>query len=250
MVNVGVAAFRFYGNLNDFLPPARRRVSFTHAFGGRVTVKDVIESFGVPHPEIDLLLDGTSPIDFLYRLRPGDRIAAYPLFCSLDIAAVSLVRPPRLAELRFVLDAHLGRLAAYLRLAGFDCLYRNDWDDERVAEISSGERRMLLTRDATLLKRSIVEYGYWVRETNPRRQLAEISSRLDLASRAQPFCRCLRCNARIEPVPKATIVGRLLPRTREHYHEFYRCLGCGRVYWKGAHYERLKQTLEEVASSE
>jgi hypothetical protein len=242
------AIFRFYGNLNDFLPPARRGVPFTHTFSARVAVKDLIESIGVPHTEIDLLIAGTVPIDFSYHVEDGDRIAAYPWFYGLDVTPVSLVRPPALEDLRFVLDTHLGRLAAYLRLAGFDCLYANDWTDGRLAHISSSERRMLLTRDAALLKRSIVIYGYWMRETNPRRQLAEISARLDLASRAQPFCRCLRCNALIEPVSKATVLDRLPPRTREHYHEFYRCSGCDRVYWKGAHYLEMRALLQVVSS--
>lgn len=248
--DVTKVSFRFYGNLNDFLPHERRGVAFVHAFNGRVAVKDVIESLGVPHPEIDLLIAGTRSIEFSYHLQDGDRIAAYPLFRGLDVADISLVRPPALDDLRFVLDTHLGRLAAYLRLAGFDCLYANDSDDQRLAEISSTERRMLLTRDAGLLKRSIVTYGYWMRETNPRRQLAEISTRLDLASRAQPFRRCLRCNALIEPVPKAIVLDRLPPRTREHYDEFYRCAGCGRIYWKGAHYGEMIAVLQVVSSNE
>jgi uncharacterized protein with PIN domain len=241
---VSEAIFRFYGSLNDFLPPARRQLSFTHAFDGRVSIKDVIESFGVPHPEIDLVIAGGTPVSFSYHLQLGDRVAVYPLFCALDVGAISLVRPPALRDLRFVLDTHLGRLAAYLRLAGLDCVYSNHCDDEELAEISSRETRVLLTRDAALLKRTIVEYGYWVRETNPRRQLAEIFSRFDLASRARPFRRCLRCNALIEAVPKAGVVDRLPPRTREHCHEFYRCPGCGRIYWKGSHYEWMRRLIE------
>ena len=240
------AVFRFYGELNDFLPPARRQVAFVHTFGAAVTVKDVIESLGVPHTEIDLLLEGTVPIDWAHRLDQGDRIAAYPWFRALDVASVSLVRPPALADLRFVLDTHLGRLAAYLRLAGFDCLYGNDWDDQRLAEISGSDRRMLLTRDAGVLKRRVVTYGYWLRETNPRRQLAEISSRLDLAARAQPFRRCLRCNTLVEPVAKASVLDRLPPRTRDHYDEFWRCAGCGRVYWKGSHYRWMLALLDKM----
>ncbi len=237
------AIFRFYGNLNDFLPAARRSVAFAHTFTGRVSVKDAIESFGVPHPEIDLLLANGVPIEFSHRLRPGDRIAAYPAFGHLDIGATSLVRPPPLDGLRFVLDTHLGRLAAYLRLVGFDTIYGHDWDDERLAETSSRERRMLLTRDAGLLKRSIIDYGYWVRQTQPRLQLAEISGRLDLSASARPFCRCLRCNTLVTRAAKSEVLDRLPPRTREHYDEFWICGGCGRVYWKGGHYRRMLDVL-------
>ena len=241
------AIFRFYGSLNDFLPPARRQLPFEHAFDGRVSIKDAIESLGVPHPEIDLVIAGGTSVSFSYHLQPGDRVAVYPVFRQLDVAGISLVRPPALSDLRFVLDTHLGRLAAYLRLAGLDCVYSNHCRDEELADISSRETRVLLTRDAALLKRTIVEYGYWVRETNPRRQLAEIFGRFDLVSRAQPFRRCLRCNGLIESVPKAAVVDRLPPRTREQYHEFYRCPGCGRIYWKGSHYEWMRRLVEEIS---
>ena len=240
------ATFRFYGNLNDFLPPEKRAVSFIHTFTSRATVKDVIESIGVPHTEVDLLVAGSDSIAFNHHFQDGARIAVYPTFRSLDVEALSLVRPPTLGDVRFVLDTHLGRLAAYLRLAGFDSLYGSDWDDQRLADIASAEQRILLTRDSALLKRSIVSHGYWVRETSPRRQLAEIANRFDLADRLQPFRRCLRCNALIEPVAKTKVLDRLPPRTRECYDEFYECGGCHRVYWKGAHYEDMMAVVDQI----
>jgi uncharacterized protein with PIN domain len=175
-------------------------------------------------------------------------VAVYPQFRELAAGAVSLVRAPGLDQLNFVLDTHLGRLTAYLRLAGFDCLYSNVSEDEELATISSRQKRMLLTRDAALLKRAIVEYGYWVRSTDPRRQLVEVSRRFDLAPRAQPFRRCLCCNALIEEVAKAAIADRLPPRTRAHYHEFYRCPGCDRIYWKGAHWEGMKELVDGIGT--
>ncbi len=244
------ASFRFYGNLNDFLPAARRQQALVHLFDRPVSIKDAVESLGVPHPEIDLLAVCGVAVPFAYRLQPGDRVAVFPRFKQLDVGAVSLVRPPALGDIRFVLDAHLGRLAAYLRLAGLDSLYSNRCGDDRLAAISHDDRRVLLTRDVALLKRALVEYGYWVRETDPRRQMAEIVDRFDLAPHLQPFRRCLRCNTLIEPVPKSAVLDRLPPRTRQHYEEFYRCAGCGRVYWKGGHWERMRAMLETVASSE
>jgi hypothetical protein len=248
--SVSQATFRFYGSLNDFLPPARRQMSFEHRFDGRVSIKDAIESLGVPHPEVDLVLADGTPVGFSCHLQPGNRVAVYPQFRELAAGPVSLVRPPGLDQLNFVLDTHLGRLTAYLRLAGFDCLYWNVSEDEELAAISSRQKRVLLTRDAALLKRAIVEHGYWVRSTDPRRQLVEVSRRFDLVPRVQPFRRCLRCNALIEEVAKAAIADRLPPRTRAHYHEFYRCPGCDRIYWKGAHWERLRVLLDTIDTSE
>src|SRR5262249_31383318 len=153
------ACFRFYAELNDFLPPGRRGVTFTYSFEGSPSIKDLIEALGVPHTEVDLILVNGESVDFAYRVREGDRISVYPVFESLDITPLLRVRPRPLRETRFVLDTHLGRLAAYLRLLGFDTLYRNDAGDDELARISSGEGRILLTRDRGLLKRSQVTHG-------------------------------------------------------------------------------------------
>src|SRR5690242_4538900 len=175
------AYFRFYAELNDFLPPARRSVSFPHAFRGGPAVKDAIESLGVPHTEIDLILADGESVDFAWILRDGARVSVYPVFESLDIAPLTRVRPSPLREVRFVLDVHLGRLARYLRMLGFDARWRNDAGDEELARTAAAEHRIILTRDAGLLKRRIVTHGYRVREADPRRQLAEVVRRLDLS---------------------------------------------------------------------
>jgi len=249
-VNIAIdASFRFYGDLNDFLPADRRYRAFVHRVDPRGSIKDVIESIGVPHPEIDLIVVDGRPVDFSYRPRPGDRIAVYPLFRKLDTAALSLVRPPPLDVLRFVLDAHLGRLTAYLRLVGLDCLYSREWDDERLAALSHAEKRVLLSRDVALLKRTLVAHGYFVRNTDPRGQLAEVAARFPLHRWARPFSRCVRCNTPLGAVDKQAVVDQLPPRTRQHFNEFHQCPGCGRVYWKGGHFRRMEGLVRSVVSS-
>ena len=153
------ATLRFYAELNDFLPPEDRDRSVERPFKVRPSIKDLIEAAGVPHTEVDLLLVNGESVDFAYPVRDGDRISVYPVFESFDIGAVTKVRPGPLRELRFVLDVHLGRLAAYLRLAGFDTVYQNDLDDPELAGIAAGGR-VLLTRDRGLLKRRAVTRGY------------------------------------------------------------------------------------------
>lgn len=238
------AAFQFYAELNDFLPPPRRFTEFRHDFLDISTVKDFIESFGVPHTEVDLILVNGEPVDFSYRVRDGDRISVYPVFEAFDIAPVARLRPEPLREPRFVLDVHLGRLAAYLRMLGFDALYRNDYTDEQLAAVAGGAgHRILLTRDAGLLKRAAVTHGYYVRETNARRQLREIVARFDLARLVRPFTRCMRCNTPLEDAAKDEVAPELPPRTAALHHEFRRCPGCRRIYWKGAHYRRMLDLL-------
>jgi len=240
------ASFRFYAELNDFLPPVRRARTLECRSYLPAPVKDLIESFGVPHTEVDLIVANGESVGFTYLVRDGDRISVYPVFESIDITPVLRVRPQPLRETRFVLDAHLGRLAGYLRMAGFDTLYRNDASDEELAAISKNERRILLTRDRGLLKRSAVTHGCYVRETNARSQLEEVLRRFDLSGRLAPFTRCLRCNQRLAAVAKDEVAERLPPQASRYYEEFWQCAGCGKIYWQGSHYRRMSRFLERI----
>ena len=238
--------FRFYAQLNDFLPAAKRQIAFSHSFQGRVSIKHLIEALGVPHPEIDLVLVNGQSVGFSYLVQDGDWISVYPAFESIDTTPLVRVRPQPLREPRFVLDTHLGRLAAYLRMLGFDTLYRNDYADEELAQITSREARILLSRDRGLLKRCVVTHGYCVRESASRRQLVEVLRRFDLFQAVTPFVRCIRCNGSLQPIAKEAIIHRLPPKTRQYYDEFRVCHGCDRIYWKGSHYQRMQQFIEGV----
>jgi uncharacterized protein with PIN domain len=244
------AFFRFYGELNDFLPRARRDVRFAYAFEHRASIKDMIEAIGAPHTEVDVIVAQGAPVGFGYLVRDGDDIAVYPPPAAVDFPASARLSPPPLPKARFVLDTHLGKLAAYLRLLGFDTLYRNDYADDELARVSSAEQRILLTRDRNLLKRGIVTYGYFVRETDPRRQVVEIVRRFGLFNAIRAYQRCIRCNGLLDPVAKETVAERLGPKTREFYHDFHLCRNCGQIYWKGSHYEPLQRFIEQVLEKE
>ena len=238
-----LATCRFYAELNDFLPPADRQRPIERRVDAPGAVKDFIEALGVPHTEVDLVLINGEPAGFLQPVRAGDRVSVYPPFRGLDLTPLARLRPARPVEVRFVLDVHLGRLAGYLRLAGFDSVYRNHCADETLASIAQAGARILLTRDRELLKRRIVEWGYWVRETRPHSQLAEIVRRFDLGPLLRPFTRCGRCNGLLDPVAKEEIAGRLLPETRQVHREFHRCRGCGQLYWRGSHVAAIERLL-------
>jgi len=243
------AYFRFYAELIDLLPLSKRGQRFSHAFEAAASVKDAIEALGVPHTEVDLILANGKPAAFSYLLRDGDRISVYPVFRSLHLSPLAHLQPRSEGEIRFVLDAHLGKLAAYLRMLGFDSLYRNDCQDEELAHISASRQRTLLSRDRGLLKRSIVTHGYLVREAQAQQQLIEVVNRFDLSRLIAPFRRCLHCNAPLRPVAKELINDRLLPDTRQRYHEFHLCPDCDRVYWKGSHYHRMTKLIERMIDS-
>lgn len=242
------ATFRFYAELNDLLPAERRGRAFEHAFTGTPAVKDVIEAFGVPHTEVDLVLADGEPVDFAWRLRDGARVSVYPVFEALDVATVTRVRAAPLRELRFVVDGHLGRLARHLRMLGFDTVWEATAEDAALAALAAAEHRVLLTRDRGLLKRRAVTHGCCVRASAPGEQLREVVRRLDLARAISPFTRCIRCNGRLEPAAAAEVRDRLPPRVRERQAEFRRCAGCGRVYWPGTHHARMERTIAELVT--
>ena len=241
-----VAELRFYEELNDFLPEERRKRALAVEVDRARSVKDAIESLGVPHTEVDLLVVDGRSVDFTHLLRGGERVAVYPMFEALDISPIVRLRPRALRDPRFVADTHLGKLARHLRMAGFDTLYGNDWDDDRIVAISNAERRTILTRDRAMLRRRDADRGYCVRAVQSEAQLAEVISRLQLEGLVRPFTRCRECNVLLEDVAREAIAEGVPEKVRGLYERFQRCATCGRVYWEGTHYERMKGVLDRL----
>jgi len=245
--NGNTVELRFYEELNAFLAPELRKRSYRIAcHGGGRSVKDLIESQGVPHTEIDLILANGKSVGFDYRVCPGDRVSVYPVFESLDISAVSRLGRPTLRQCRFVADVHLGKLVRRLRLLGFDCLYDQTWDDRILATISADQNRVLLTRDLGLLKRAVVTHGIFLRSDDAESQLQQVMDRLDLRDRIQPMSRCLRCNGALAPAPKETVRRNVPQRTFARVDDYLRCGNCGKVYWRGAHWAKLQQFVDRA----
>jgi uncharacterized protein with PIN domain len=149
-------------------------------------------------------------------------------------------------EPRFILDNHLGKLATYLRILGFDAMYRNDYQDDELALTTVDLNRILLSRDRQLLMRKTIRFGYLIRSLEPEEQVIEILRRFDLTEQIIPFHRCLRCNAPLESVDKKSIVHRLQPKTKKYFQEFHSCPQCQRIYWKGSHYEHMDQLVADL----
>jgi len=244
------AYFRFYAELNELLPNQEQYQRTAVKFKGRQSVKHLAESMGIPHTEIDLILANGRSVDFSYIAEDGDEISVYPVFETLNIAPLTHLRPEPLRVTRFVLDGHLGRLAAYLRMLGFDCMYRNDYEDAELAKISAEEKRILLTRDRGLLKRDIITHGFLIRTRDPREQLLSVVQRFDLHRDIRPFTRCMACNGLLHNAKKMDVVGQLEPKTKKYFNEFKRCENCGKIYWKGSHHERMAALIKWVATKE
>lgn len=232
---MGKIRLTFHGDLIDFLPKDGHPPSFEIEFSDKIAVKHIIESLGIPHPEVGAIVCSQQPVDLTYPVQDGDEINIFPHApgsFSFDDAAP-----------KFVLDNHLGKLTDYLRLLGFDVVYAQDWPDEAIAECANDQHRFLLTRDRGLLKRKIVSLGRCVRADDPIDQLSEVVNFFGLEPFITPFQRCPRCNGKLIPVDKGEIIDQLLPLTRKYYDEFTRCADCGQIYWKGSHYEHMQKLL-------
>lgn len=229
------AYFSFVGELNDFLPHYRKNTAFTIVFGSHQTIKHLIESMGVPHTEFGQVLVNGQPALEIDRLQDGDHVEVYPANTQLE------------DEPHFILDNHLGQLATYLRMLGFDSLYQNDYQDEELTRIAIDEERVLLTRDRRLLMRKAIRHGYCIHQTDPRQQMVEVLRRFKLIERVRPFQRCLRCNTPLKVVSKQEILERLEPLTKIYYDEFRLCPACNQIYWKGSHYGHMLETITALA---
>lgn len=242
---------RYYEELNDFLPYDMRKMDIHFSFTGRRSIKDLIESMGVPHVEVDLILVNGISVDFTYIIADGDRISVYPVFESLDISGITKLRPSPLRDTKFVLDVHLGKLARTMRLLGFDTDYRNERDDDLLAEISCKENRILLTCDRQLLMRRNISRGLIVRSRKPEEQITEVIKRLQLAGLIAPFTRCIECNGVVSGVQNlyiepASVTASIPPGVLEWCKEFFRCNSCGKIYWKGSHYDKLLKRASKI----
>ncbi len=240
------ATFRFYEELNTFLPSERRKRAFDVVSARAATTKHMIEALGVPHTEVELVLVNGETVDFDRLLRDGDCVSVYPKFETFDITPLLRVRDHPLRTNRFIADAHLGGLAHLLRMAGFDTLYDNNFLDSVIASIAEKEARIVLTRDRELLKRRIITHGCYVHALKPAQQLKEILERLDLARSARPFTLCLQCNAPLRSIEKVLVEDRLPPKVRAHFDRFSTCDLCQRVFWEGTHWRSMQALLAEL----
>ncbi len=163
-----------------------------------------------------------------------------------------LANPPedhRLADTpRFVADAMLGRLAKWLRILGYDVLYSGHMDDPELARLARIEERILLTRDTQLVKRKGLKFVL-LKSDQSMEQLKQLVTERHLAGDALEFSRCLVCNTPLEHVEKSAVADLVPPYVLSTQYRFRRCGTCGRVYWRGTHWDRMRRKLAELGIS-
>lgn len=229
--------FRFHDQLDELLPPGLRGRAFEWRCAENATAKHAIEALGVPHTEVGrILVDGRAAA-LGQRLREAD---------SLDVFPATATQPEGDAPPRFLADAHLGGLARRLRLLGFDTELARDAPDRSLADLADGDGRIVLSRDRELLKHRRVARGRYVRARSTDEQLREVLAHFGLRDSARPFTRCLECNAPLRHAERAEVADRLPPRVAAEQHEFTLCTGCGRAYWPGSHWRRLRALVDSL----
>lgn len=237
----------FHGDLDFFLRSRMHGRPVERTLTEKTSIKDVIESGGVPHPEVDLIVVDGEPVDFNFGISRDAEIEVYPpgiLYSLFKEKRLQLARATR-----FVCDGHLGRLTRDLRLLGFDVAYDQNANDQQLLRIMQAEDRALLTRDRRLLMHAIVRSGYCPRSQNPNEQTIEVIRRFDLLASIGPFTRCIRCNGSLQNVPKTDVVEKLEPLTKIYYQQFRRCTRCGQIYWSGSHFTKLQKRLEQICAN-
>jgi uncharacterized protein len=232
----------FYGDLGFFVRNRDRPQPIRRVLNNKSSVKDIIESLGVPHPEVDLIVVNGQPVDFSFHLETDAALEVYPISATFFSAFRLQARDVR----AFVADGHLGKLTRDLRLLGLDVSYNRDANDSELLATMVQENRALLTRDRPLLMHRVVNTGYFPRSQNPMEQTVEVIRRFGLNRAIAPFVRCLRCNGLLATVSKEAVIERLEPLTRLYYDDFKVCPQCGQSYWRGSHVAKLEKRVEAI----
>ncbi len=237
---------RCFAELNDFMPAEKKQTPFSLTLKEPVTIGEVAEILGIPLSEVDLVTVNGKPAARSYRPLDNDYIAIYPVFENFDISSLQTAQKQPLRISRFILDAHLGKLARYLRMLGFDTLYRNDYSDREIIETARDEMRIILTRDKLLLQSSRVDHGYYVRSVEKHAQLTEVVKKFDLFSQFRSFTRCMTCNSELLAVHKETIRERIDPGIYRCFDTFYHCPRCDKYFWRGSHFIRMERLIRDI----
>ena len=148
--------------------------------------------------------------------------------------------------MKFLADGMLGKLARWLRMLGYDVKYFNDLDDNKLLEIAQLEKRILLTRDTQLFRRTPVHgvESFFIKGKIETEQLAEMAQHFSINLMIDiNNSRCPKCNTKIQPISKDDAVGGIPQSTLRFYNAFWMCPNCRQIYWQGSHWKKISRTL-------
>ncbi|MCX8057647.1 MAG: Mut7-C ubiquitin/RNAse domain-containing protein [Ignavibacteria bacterium] len=235
---------KFHDELKKFLKK-KSNGFIKHIFIDQTTVKDLIEAFGIPHTEVEVILVNKESVDFNYKIKDGDKIEVFPQYKSELHKKAKRLKYKFKGKPKFVADVHLGKLVREMRKLGLDVYYNSNFDDERIVDISNSENRIIITRDLGLLKRKNVKFGIYLKSNHTKEQLKEIFSKYDLAKLINPLTLCLECGTRLKRISKEKAILKLKNHQFEKSMKFYFCTKCEKIYWQGSHYQRMLKSIEK-----
>ncbi|NGP87232.1 Mut7-C RNAse domain-containing protein [Fodinibius halophilus] len=239
------ATLRPVASLKDFIKKSSNDISLLSvSFKGTPAVKDLIEAQGIPHTAIFGLKINGERKSLTYNLTGGEEITAYPF----EEISKSNLSSEFISPEKFILDIHLGKLTKKLRLFGFNAILNPNFTEQDIIHISNAENRMILTRNIGLLRHGDTQQGYWVRNTDPDKQLRELFNRFELSKNINPFNRCMECNGRLVRVALAEVQEKVPPKVQQKHSLFYQCQECQKVYWQGSHFKDFKKKVDLLQS--
>ena len=151
--------------------------------------------------------------------------------------------------MKFIVDGMLGKLTRWLRMLGHNVKYSNKLDDAQLIAIAKKEKRILLTRDLELYQQATAKgvQAFYVDGKTEAERLAQIAKKFGISLEIDmAVSRCPKCNAQVKPTSKENVKGKVEETTFAYYNEFWECPKCGQIYWQGAHWTRIRRTLEEA----
>jgi uncharacterized protein len=237
---------RLYEELNVFLEPFRQKKDFNVQIESNTLIHNLLEKLKIPLSQVDLILVNGESVDFDVQLHDGDRISVYPVFETLNIDSITRLRKKSLRHLRFICDVHLGKLAKYMRMCGFDVFYSNNLLDHLIIQMSDETKSIILTKNKELFKTKQPSRAYLVKQSDSKMQLFEIISYFDLKTSIEPFSRCTKCNLTVQPVDKNSIEKQVPSPVLKMHKSFMKCYGCNRIYWQGSHYMSMLSWISRI----
>jgi len=145
---------------------------------------------------------------------------------------------------RFAVDVMLGSLARWLRIMGYDAAYQRNKDDNEIVGEARREGRIVLTRDRELAWR-MGDHGLYIESDDPEEQLEQVCEAFALVL-DESQTRCTVCNGELEVVPPSAVDSDVPEGALESNEEFYRCLRCGKIYWKGSHWKNIRERIASI----
>jgi len=154
---------------------------------------------------------------------------------------------------KFIVDCNVGKLARWLRLMGYDACFFDGEDDSELVAIAKTEGRVILSRDARIMKRRLITSGrikaVLIDSDQPERQIRQVIDTLGLDSRFKPFTVCLECNQPLVERAKDEVAELVPPYVFKTQNYFRQCPACKRIYWRGTHWQAMTKRLESLRGS-